>query len=78
AVALPASLASRSDKDLFEAAPGAVPQVIAAGVFGVGFALRLVRAETAACGGQLIREDGWLIMTLPDLTAVAEGHSQSF
>jgi signal transduction histidine kinase len=77
AVALPASLASRSDKDLFEAAPGAVPQVIAAGVFGVGFALRLVRAEAAACGGQLIREDGWLIMTLPDLTAVAEGHSQS-
>lgn len=76
-LALPASLAARSDKDLFQAAPGAVPQVIAAGVFGVGFALRLARAEAEACGGRLQRQDAWLIVTLPGLTPAAEGHSQT-
>jgi hypothetical protein len=77
ALALPAALAARSDKDLFEAGPGAVPQAIAAGVFGVGFALRLARAEAAAAGGKLERSDQALILTLPGLTSAPEHHSQA-
>lgn len=76
-LALPAALRARSDKDLFEAAPGAIPQAIAAGVFGVGFALRLARAEAAAAGGKLERDGPNLILTLPGLTGAAEHHSQA-
>lgn len=76
-LALPASLAKRSDKDLFEAAPGAVPQAIAAGVFGVGFALRLARAEAIAAGGSLIRDADQLVLALPYLTSAAQHHSQA-
>ncbi|MEY4238439.1 MAG: hypothetical protein RL339_1040 [Pseudomonadota bacterium] len=77
ALALPAALAARSDKDLFEAGPGAIPQAIAAGVFGVGFALRLARAEAKAAGGQLERDGARLILTLPGLTAAPERHSDA-
>lgn len=77
AAALPGSLARLDDQQLFEAAPGAVPQAISAGVFGVGFALRLARAEAAAAGGNLVRSDGQLILTLPGLTGTAEHHSQA-
>lgn len=76
-LALPASLAARSDKDLFEAAPGTIPQAIAAGVFGVGFALRLAQAEAKGAGGSLQRSDAALILTLPGLTADPERHSQA-
>jgi hypothetical protein len=76
-LSLPAALATRSDKDLFEAGPGAVPQAIAAGVFGVGFALRLARAEATAAGGKLERSDQALILTLPGLTSAPEQLSQA-
>lgn len=74
-VTLPASLADRSQEDLLKTAAGAVPQVIAAGVFGIGFALRLVTAEAKAAGGQLSRKDDRLRLTLPGLTANGSGHS---
>lgn len=74
---LPAALRARSDKELFEAAPGAIPQAIAAGVFGVGFALRLARAEAAAAGGKLERDGPDLVLSLPGLTSAAEHHSQA-
>lgn len=79
-VALPAALAARSDEDLFHAAAGAVPQVIAAGVFGVGFALRLIAAEARAAGGELTRREDRLRLELPgpgqtELTAGQVGHS---
>jgi hypothetical protein len=77
ALALPASLNRHSDKDLFEAAPGSIPQAIAAGVFGVGFALRLARAEAVAAGGSLVRDDGQLILSLPRLTSAAQDISQA-
>lgn len=77
ALSLPASLATRSDQDLFEAAPGAVPQAISAGVFGVGFALRLARAEASAAGGGLTRRGSDLILTLPGLTGISEHHSHA-
>lgn len=75
-LALPGALASRSGDDLFRAAAGSVPQVIAAGVFGVGFALRLARAEARAAGGDLIRKDAKLRLTLPGLTAAPANHTQ--
>ena len=77
AMTLPKVLAERSDQDLFEAGPGAIPQAIAAGVFGVGFALRLAQAEAKAAGGSLRREGTALILELPGLTAAADHHSQA-
>lgn len=73
---LPAALASKDDDALFQAAAGTVPQVISAGVFGVGFALRLARAEARAAGGLLVRKDAKLRLTLPDLTAIALAHTE--
>jgi two-component system OmpR family sensor kinase len=77
AIQLPKALAGRSDKELYATAPGAVPQVLAAGVFGIGFALRLVRAEARGAGGRLDRTDDRLLLHLPGLTGANEGHSQA-
>ncbi|WP_296679824.1 histidine kinase dimerization/phospho-acceptor domain-containing protein [Novosphingobium sp.] len=74
-VSLPAVLAARDDKALFETSAGSVPQVIAAGVFGVGFALRLVAAEAKAAGGQLVHKGDRLRLVLPGLTAAPSPHS---
>ncbi|MFM5884425.1 MAG: sensor histidine kinase [Novosphingobium sp.] len=74
-VALPVVLAARDEKALFETSAGAVPQVIAAGVFGVGFALRLVAAEAGAAGGRLVHKGDRLRLTLPGLTQTAPPHS---
>lgn len=76
-VALPAALASRSEDDLFRAAAGAIPQVISAGVFGVGFALRLARSEARAAGGSLHRKDDRLRLLLPGLTQSLSEPSQT-
>ena len=77
AMTLPEVLAERPDKDLFEAGPGSIPQAIAAGVFGVGFALRLARSEARAAGGSLERDGATLILELPGLTGTAHHHSQA-
>lgn len=74
-VGLPGTLAAKDDSALFSAATGSVPQVISAGVFGVGFALRLVRAEAAAAGGSLTRHGDRLRLELPGLTRADAGHS---
>ena len=76
-LALPASLAAMADDALFQAAVGTVPQVISAGVFGVGFALRLARAEARAAGGDLVRKGDKLRLTLPGLTGTLPGHTHS-
>ncbi len=75
-LALPEVLAAKDGDALFQAAAGTVPQVISAGVFGVGFALRLARAEARAAGGQLVRKDDKLRLTLPDLTAAVLAHTE--
>ncbi|MDE2436483.1 MAG: sensor histidine kinase [Sphingomonadales bacterium] len=75
-VALPAVLASRDKADLFKASAGAIPQVISAGVFGVGFALRLVEAEARAAGGALVHKGDRLRLSLPGLTHTASPHSE--
>lgn len=74
---LPALLAERTDKDLFEAGPGTIPQAIAAGVFGVGFALRLARAEARAAGGSLERVGNELVLRLPGLTTLDNRQSEA-
>ncbi len=75
-VALPASLAERDDAALFGASVGAVPQAISAGMFGVGFALRLAATEARAAGGALERRKDKLRLILPGLTGATAGHSQ--
>ena len=76
-LALPATLSAMADDALFEAGVGAVPQVISAGVFGAGFALRLARAEARAAGGDLVRKGDRLRLTLPGLTGALPGHTHS-
>ena len=75
-VALPAALAAKPGDTVFETGAGAVPQVIAAGVFGVGFALRLARAEARAASGELQRKGDRLRLTLPGLTGAPPGHTE--
>ncbi|MCC6828047.1 MAG: HAMP domain-containing histidine kinase [Novosphingobium sp.] len=63
-VRLPAALAAREDEALFHTG-GGQPQALAAGMFGVGFALRLARAEARAAHGTLDRRGDKLRLTLP-------------
>lgn len=74
---LPERLATLDGDALFETGAGAVPQVIAAGVFGVGFALRLARAEARAAGGALERRDDRLRLTLPLLAAAYPAQAET-
>lgn len=69
-VRLPAALAAREDEALFHTG-GGQPQALAAGMFGVGFALRLARAEARAAGGALERRGDKLRLTLPLAEPVA-------
>jgi hypothetical protein len=48
-------------------------------MFGAGFALRLARAEARAAGGDLVRDDANLLLTLPRLTAAkaAPSHGEA-
>lgn len=62
---LPRALATLDNKSLYHATAGAVPQTIAAGIFGVGFALRLAAAEVKAAGGTFERSHTRLRLSLP-------------
>ncbi len=64
--ALPARLAA--EDNLFASTTRAAESTINAGLFGAGFALRLVRAEARAAGGDLRRDGAMLALTLPLLT----------
>ena len=64
--ALPRLLAEREGDALFAIGdPGRGSQALSAGVFGVGFTLRLAAAEAAAAGGDLQRIANSLVLTLP-------------
>jgi two-component system, OmpR family, sensor kinase len=76
-IELPTILALRDDEALFQAGAGSIPQVIAAGVFGVGFALRLARAEAETAGGKLNRKAERLRLSLPGLTGIAADHTDN-
>ncbi len=60
---LPATL--QPHKDLFQATIKESGQALSASAFGSGFGLRLARAEAAASGGELQREEGKLLLELP-------------
>lgn len=64
---LPTALAA--EDDVFTASLHAAPGTLSAGMFGAGFALRLIRAEARAAGGDLEHVDERLRLTLPLLTA---------
>lgn len=67
---IPASLLS--EEDIFAAEARPIGSAINAGLFGAGFALRLVRAEVRAAGGNLLRDGEQLILTLPQVLALTE------
>lgn len=76
-VTLPAALAEREDGQLFGTPPGGRGQSLSAGMFGIGFSLRLAAAEAAAAGGSLQRQDNSLHLSLPCLTPEDAGNSSS-
>ena len=67
---LPVSLGE--SEDIFAASTRQTGGALSAGVFGAGFALRLVRAEARAAGGDLVRIDNWIILSLPLSNGAAE------
>lgn len=74
-IALPTALAMREGGDLFGTAPGERGQSFSAGMFGIGFTLRLAAAEAAAAGGSLQREGNALCLCLPGLTPASASNS---
>jgi len=64
---LPAALLE--DADMFAAGAPAQPRAVSAGMFGSGFAFRLARAEAAAAGGSLVRQEDSVTLDLPALTS---------
>lgn len=74
-IALPAALAAREGSSLLDAPPTERGQTLSAGMFGLGFTLRLAAAEAAAAGGALTRDGEALRLSLPALTDTATGHS---
>jgi len=75
-VNLPASLAARDDEELFHAGAKDHAQALSAGMFGLGFTLRLAMAEAKATGGALRREEDQLVLSIPLLTGPASTLSQ--
>lgn len=73
---IPARLAG--EDNLFAAAARGGDGAVSPGLFGIGFALRLARAEAQAAGGSLQREGSALVLTLPLLTGDATLPSRSF
>ena len=65
---LPAKLAETEDVFVSDVRSGG--STLSSGIFGAGFSLRLARAEARAAGGELVREEGALILVLPLLTGV--------
>ncbi|WP_338445702.1 histidine kinase dimerization/phospho-acceptor domain-containing protein [Pelagerythrobacter marensis] len=70
---LPAALAA--EEDVFATQPRAPQGGVSAGMFGAGFALRLVRAEAGLVGGALERVDDALRLALPRLTETGRDSS---
>jgi len=63
---IPAQLLA--EEDIFAAEARPLGTAINAGLFGAGFALRLARAEARAAGGDLVRRDEEVVLTLPLIT----------
>jgi two-component system, OmpR family, sensor kinase len=65
AIALPAALRDLTDDELFAAQTRQRGPALSAGVFGLGFTLRLAAAEARSAGGSLRREGAELVLSLP-------------
>jgi signal transduction histidine kinase len=76
-IEVPASLAQRLDDAATTAQPVELVRSLSAGMFGIGFTLRLAEAEAAAAGGGLSRDQGSFRLILPGLTPEASGHTQA-
>lgn len=76
-IALPASLAARTDEHFHETPGADRGSALSTGMFGIGFTLRLAAAEAAAAGGSLRRAGSGLELRLPGLTALDADHSHS-
>jgi len=61
-----------SEDDIFAAEARPAETAISSGAFGAGFALRLARAEARASGGDLVRTDDQLALTLPLLEQLVD------
>ncbi|MET1754957.1 sensor histidine kinase [Novosphingobium sp. RD2P27] len=77
AVDLPRSLMERMDASPTVAQPFEPVRSLSAGMFGLGFTLRLAVAEAAGAGGSLVRVGSQLELTLPRLTTTAPGHTHA-
>ena len=64
---LPTKLAGAEDVFASDVRSGG--STLSSGIFGAGFSLRLARAEARAAGGDLVREEERLVLSLPLLTA---------
>lgn len=64
-IALPSALRSLSDDELFAAQANDRGPALSAGLFGLGFTLRLASAEARSAGGSLRRDDERLVLELP-------------
>lgn len=64
-IALPAALGTLSDEALFAAHASTRGPALSAGMFGLGFTLRLAAAEARSAGGSLRREGAALALDLP-------------
>ncbi|EIZ79517.1 two-component signal transduction histidine kinase [Novosphingobium sp. Rr 2-17] len=74
-ITLPSALAERDAYALFDSIAGERGHSLAAGMFGVGFSLRLASAEATAAGGSLQRDGNALRLSLPTLTNEVTDHS---
>ncbi|MEX0342586.1 MAG: histidine kinase dimerization/phospho-acceptor domain-containing protein [Erythrobacter sp.] len=63
---LPAKLAATDEVFASDVRSGG--STLSSGIFGAGFSLRLARAEARAAGGELTREEDFLVLSLPLLT----------
>jgi two-component system OmpR family sensor kinase len=74
---LPSALAERIDQSRTAGASNGQVRTLSAGIFGIGFTLRLAAAEAAAAGGLLARDGACLRLSLPGLTPAATAHTQA-
>ena len=75
---LPESLAAQDD--IFRAAAPVTPTTLSAGMFGAGFALRLVATEVRAAGGTFVRRDSKVRLELPEcaIASATEAEGQLY
>lgn len=74
---VPASLSQRLDEAADAGQPLELARSLSAGIFGIGFTLRLAAAEAAGAGGRILRQDGTFSLLLPGLTPAAATHTQT-